>query len=79
MVYVSYFDTAMKLLVASFPWKELVTMLNTLLRFYYNYSRIKGDLLLVPNKNDFRPTPKEFAFRGLFWTFRYFIPGWFRN
>jgi len=79
MVYVSYSDAAMKLLDASFPWKELVTMLNTLLRFYHNYSRIESDLLPVPDKNDFRPTPEEFALRGLFWTVRYFIPGWFRN
>ena len=78
MVYVSCSDTAMKLLDASFPWKELVTMLNTLLRFYHNYSRIEGDLP-VPDKNDFRPTPEEFALRGLFWTVRYFIPDWFCN
>jgi hypothetical protein len=69
----------MKLLDASFPWKELVTMLNTLRRFYYNYSRIEGDLLPVPDKNDFRPAPEEFALRGLFWTVRCLIPGWFRN
>ena len=79
MVFASYSANAMKLLDASFPWKELVTMLNTLLRFYHNYSRIEGDLLPVPDKNDFRPTPEEFALRGLFWTVRYFIPGWFRN
>jgi hypothetical protein len=79
MVYVSYSANAMKLLGAIFPWRELVAMLNTLLRFYHNYSRIEGDLLPVPEKNDFRPTPEEFAFRGLFWTVRYFIPGWFRN
>ena len=66
MVYVSYSANAMKLLDASFPWKELVTMLNTLLRFYHNYSRIEGDLLPIPDKNDFCPTPEEFALRGLF-------------
>jgi len=54
-------------------------MLNTLMHFYHNYSCIEGDLLLVPDKNDFRPTPEEFALRGLFWTFRYFISGWFRK
>ena len=66
MVYVSYSANAMKLLDASFPWNELVTMLNTLLRFYHNYSRIEGDLLPIPDKNDFCPTPEEFALRGLF-------------
>jgi len=79
MVYASYSPKAMKLLDANFPWKGLITMLNTLLRFYHNYSRIEGDLLPVPDKNDFRPTPEEFVIRGLFWTVRCFIPGWFRN
>ena len=79
MGFVSYSANAMKLLEASFPWKELVTTLNTLLRFYHNYPRIEGNLLPVPDKNDFRPTPEEFALRGLFWTVCYLIPGWLRN
>jgi hypothetical protein len=74
MVHLSYSVKALSLLEAVFPWQALVTMLNTLLRFYSNYHRIEGDLIPVPEKNDFRPTPEEFALRGMFWTVRYFIP-----
>jgi hypothetical protein len=78
-VYASHSDAVMKLLDASFPWEGLANMLNTLLRSYQNYSRIESDLLPVPDKNDFRPASEEFAPRGLFWSVRYFMPGWFRN
>jgi hypothetical protein len=66
IIYASYSEAAIKLLDASFPWKEIITMLNTLLHFYYNYSRIEGDLLPIPDKNDFRPAPEEFALRDFF-------------
>ena len=33
----------------------------------------------VPDKNDFRPAPEEFAMRGLPWTVDYFSPDWFDN
>jgi hypothetical protein len=79
LLHLSFSSKAMQRLEASFPWKALVIMLNPLLRFYKNYPGIEGDLLPVPEKNDCRPTPEEFALRGLFWTVRYFIPGWFRN
>jgi hypothetical protein len=69
----------MKLFERVFPWQSLVTMLNALLRFYYTYPRIESDVQPVPEKNDFRPSPEEFASRGLFWTAGYFLPGWFRN
>jgi Est1 DNA/RNA binding domain len=70
---------AMSLLEKDFPFQSLATMLNTLLKFYYTYSRIEGDEMPIPEKNDFRPTPEEFAMRGLPWADLYFSPGWFSN
>jgi hypothetical protein len=54
-------------------------MLNTLLRFYHSYPRIEGDSLPVQEKNDFRPTPEEFAMRGLDFADSYFSTDWFEN
>jgi len=57
--------------------------LNTLLEHYHTHSnthsRIEGDAKPVTEKNDFRPTPEEFAIHGLFWADTYFPPGWFSN
>jgi hypothetical protein len=54
-------------------------MLNALLRFYPHHDRIEGDEQARVEKSDFRPTPEEFAVRGLFWTVGYFQPKWFLN
>ena len=54
-------------------------MLNSLLRFYHFYMRIEGDELLILEKNNFRPTPEEFALRGLDWATTYFPDDWFEN
>ena len=62
-----------------FLWKPLVVMLNTLLESYNTYPKIEGEAMPIPEKNDFRPTPEEFAMRGLFWADTYFQPGWFSN
>jgi len=79
LVYVSRFPSAMALLEDDFPWEALVTMLNTLIRFYHTHDRIEQEDRPVPAKNDFRPCPEEFAMRGLFWTLDYFPSGWFMN
>jgi hypothetical protein len=54
-------------------------MLNVLLKFYYTHSRIEGDTMPIPEKNNFCPIPKEFTIHGLFWADTYFPPGWFSN
>jgi hypothetical protein len=64
-VYVSQFPVATKLLEKAILWEHLISMLSTLLWFYHFYPRIEGDKLSIPEKNDFRPTPEEFAMRGL--------------
>jgi hypothetical protein len=48
--------------------------MRRLLRFYHFYPRIEGGKLPIPEKNDFRPTPEEFAMRGLEWAASYFPP-----
>ena len=65
LLHVSRFPIAMRLLEREISWVSLVRMLNSLLRFYHFYTRIEGDELPIPEKNDFRPTPEEFALRGL--------------
>jgi hypothetical protein len=77
VVYVSRFPAAIKLLEKDIFWEPLVSMLNTLLRFYHFHPRIEGDKLPIPEKNDFRPTPEEFAIRGLEWAASYFLPDYF--
>ena len=79
VVYVSQFPAAMRFLENDIHWEPLVSMLNTLLRFYHFHSRIEEDKLPIPEKNDFRPTPEEFAMRGLEWAASYFPPDWFEN
>lgn len=79
LVYVSQFTAAMQLLETEIRWDPMVTMLNTLLRFYHLYPRIEGEKLPIPEKNDFRPTPEEFAMRGLDWAASYSPVDWFEN
>lgn len=79
LLHVSRFPTAMRLLESEISWASLVQMLNSLLRFYHFYARIEGDKLPIPEKNDFRPTPEEFALRGLDWAKTYFSEDWFEN
>jgi hypothetical protein len=79
MVHVARFPSAMSFLEKGFPWQHLVKMLNTLLESYSTHSRIEGDAMPIPEKDDFRPTPEEFAMHGLFWADKYFPPDWFSN
>ena len=79
LAFISQFPHAMRLLENEIHWEPLVSMLNALLRLYHFYPRIEGDELPIPEKNDFRPTPEEFAMRGLEWAASYFPANWFEN
>jgi hypothetical protein len=79
MVYLSRSPAALQLLSEHFPWASLVTMLNGLARFYHTYPRIENDDIPILEKNDARPTPEEFALRGLDFAEFYLPAGWFEN
>lgn len=79
MYYMSGRPGAMSLLQDQFPWDLLSTMLNTLLASYNTYSRIESDMFPLPEKDDVRPFPEDFAIRGLLWTDGYFLEKWFAN
>jgi hypothetical protein len=70
---------AMRYLQADFPWDLLSIMLNTLLASYGSPSRIENDKFPLPEKDDVRPFPEDFAVRGLLWTDGYFPEEWFTN
>ncbi|KAH6662376.1 hypothetical protein B0J14DRAFT_662756 [Halenospora varia] len=77
MLFMAQFSRAMDYLEAEFPWKELATMLNTLLNAYQTRERIENDTFPIPEKDDPRPFPEDFAVRGLLWAERYFPVDWF--
>jgi hypothetical protein len=68
-----------KLVSEHFPWASLVTMLNEVPRGYSVYARIESDGIPLPEENYARPTPEEFALRGLDFAEYYFPTGWFEN
>jgi len=70
---------AMRFLHADFPWDLLSIMLNTLLASYGSPSRIVNEKFPLPEKDDVRPFPEDFAVRGLLWTDGYFPEEWFTN
>lgn len=70
---------AMGMLEADFPWELLVVMLNTLLASVGTLSRIEVDSFPLPEKDDNRPFPEDFAMRGLLFAESYFPEEWFAN
>jgi hypothetical protein len=79
MFNMSRFPGAMRFLHADFPWGLLSIMLNTLLASYGSPSRIENNKFPLPEKDDVRPFPEEFAVRGLLWTDGYFPKEVFTN
>ena len=63
----------------SFPKQLLSIMLNTLLSSYETHSVIEGDKFPLPEKDDVRPFPEDFAMRGLLWAEDYYPNDWFTN
>jgi hypothetical protein len=71
---------AMELLEVDFPWDLLTVMLNTLMASYgMPATRIESDEFPMPEKDDKRPFPEDFAMRGLLWAENYFPDAWFAN
>jgi len=63
----------------SFPTQLLSIMLNTLLSSYETSGIIEDDKFPLPEKDDVRPFPEDFAMRGLLWAEDYYPDGWFTN
>ena len=70
---------AMELLEVEFPWELLTVMLNTLIVSYSATERIESEEFPLPEKDDKRPFPEDFAMRGLLWAENYFPEAWFTN
>jgi hypothetical protein len=79
MFNMSHHPGTMRYLQADFPWDLLSIILNTLLASYGSPSRIENDKFPLPEKDDVRPFPEDFAMRGLLWTEGYFPEEWFTN
>jgi len=54
-------------------------MLNTLLATSGQSREIEGDTFPVPDEEDARPFPEDYAMRGLLWADKYFPENWFTN
>ncbi|KAK7967611.1 uncharacterized protein PG986_001888 [Apiospora aurea] len=78
--YLILFPSAMSLLEATFPWKLVSMLLNSLLLSYRVYERIqRSDEFPRPDNTAPRPLPEDFALRGLLWADKYFPSDWFSN
>ncbi|KAK8106664.1 methyltransferase domain-containing protein [Apiospora kogelbergensis] len=77
--YLSSYPAAMSLLEATFPWKLVATLLNSLLSSYGEYERIQSNKFPRLAKQLPRPLPEDFALRGLLWADKYFPSDWFSN
>ncbi|KAH8587622.1 hypothetical protein B0O99DRAFT_556359 [Bisporella sp. PMI_857] len=73
MLCMSRHPAAMKLLEADFPFEKLKRQLNT----FEKSDRITNETFPLPEKNDSRPLPEDFALRGLSWADNYFPDTWF--
>jgi len=71
MLHISRHPGAMSYLEANFPWEQLSVLLHTLLP-HQACDRIENSEFPLPEKDDVRPFPKDFAIRGLLWTDNYF-------
>ncbi|KAM3066221.1 hypothetical protein ACMFMG_012125 [Clarireedia jacksonii] len=77
MYRMSLFSGAMDLLAATFPWQSLAIYLNTLLTSYITLDRIQDDKFPLPEKNDVRPLPEDYAMRGLIYAEKLYPEKWF--
>jgi hypothetical protein len=58
---------------------NVLPFIHTLLASYGSPSHIEDEKFPLPEKDDVRPFPEDFAVRGLLWTDRYFPEEWFTN
>ena len=70
---------AAHLVEANLPFTLLAIMLNTLLVTLGASSTIEGENFPIPEKDDARPFPEDFAMRGLLWADNYYPETWFTN
>ncbi|KAH8645922.1 hypothetical protein BGZ60DRAFT_392345 [Tricladium varicosporioides] len=77
MLFMGKFSRAMDYVQDGFPWEALATMLNTLLIPYQTRERIELNTFPIPEKDDPRPFPEDFAVRGLLWAEGYYPVDWF--
>ncbi|KAH8585924.1 hypothetical protein B0O99DRAFT_748679 [Bisporella sp. PMI_857] len=70
---ISRHPVAMKLLETDFPFAKLKRQLNT----FEKSTRIMDENFPLPEKDDSRPLPEDFALRGLLWADNYFPDNWF--
>lgn len=77
--YLIPYPSAMSLLEATFPWKMVSMLLNSLLLSCRDYERIQSSEFPRPVKQLPRPLPEDFALRGLLWADKYFPSDWFSN
>ncbi|KAM3084463.1 hypothetical protein ACMFMG_001432 [Clarireedia jacksonii] len=77
MYRMSHFSGAMDLLAAAFPWQSLAIYLNTLLTSHVTLDRIQDDKFPLPEKDDVRPFPEDYAMRGLIYTEKLYPEKWF--
>jgi hypothetical protein len=73
----SHFSGAMDLLAPAFPWQSLAIYLNLLLRSDINLDRIQNDNFPLPEKDDIRPFPEDYAMRGLLYAEKLYPEKWF--
>ncbi|RDW62266.1 putative telomerase-binding protein est1a protein [Coleophoma cylindrospora] len=76
---ISQHPEAMRLIEEKFPWGALARLLNALLASYGTLDRIESDEFPMPEKDDKRPFPEDYAIRGLLWAENYFPDDWFTN
>jgi hypothetical protein len=67
-------NNAFDLLDSKFPWQLVVTRRNTLLDS--SLTRIEDSQFPIPEKDDVRPFPEDYAMR---WSDQYFADNWFEN
>ncbi|KAK7962569.1 uncharacterized protein PG986_003394 [Apiospora aurea] len=73
------YPSAMELLEATFPWKMVSMLLNSLLPSCRGHERIQSNEFPRPVKQLPRPLPEDFALRGLLWAEKYYPSDWFSN
>ncbi|KAK0737508.1 hypothetical protein B0T21DRAFT_383465 [Apiosordaria backusii] len=66
--HLTFYPEAIRYVAPEFSWKRTASMMNTLLGFFKNYSRIEGSAL--PRSESQRPLPEDYAMRGLAWADR---------
>ncbi|KAJ8067032.1 hypothetical protein OCU04_004412 [Sclerotinia nivalis] len=72
----SRFSDAMDLLAPAFPWQNLAIYLNTLLASHVTLDRIQDNKFPLPEKDDTRPFPEDYAMWGLLYTEKFYPMRW---